>query len=423
MVVVVDDEFAVRRPVQQCEVAFLAELQRLRFVQTILVAQHQHMAHAGVGDVGHLLAVGAPQGVFLPHARGLRQVAHRAILDGHGEHIAACRDHHPFAGGRQAGRGDVGAGVLPLGTRLHGLRRNLHGDVLGGAARHVDFLQAAACFIHHGIAGRARAAHIPYRLFGELLQRLGLWVVDKQIGRAVVAVRDEDHALADPQRVGVAGVDMGDLLPGVGHRVHDPDRRRAAAAALAPAGGAGVGRAVGPVGQALAIGRPGALERLGLHDLGFKSAVDWHFVQLVAAAIGHFARRGEQHAFAVGAPAIDGVDAGMPGQALGVAAADGHHIHIGVAVVTGREGNPLAIGRKGRRKLVGRVRSQAHRVGAVALADPDIAALDKGQVVARDGRLAQQLRRGLLGGEGQAHGGTQQRDKAPQPGGNQIDHS
>ena len=238
VVVIKNDELAIRRPVQQSEIALFAQLQRLRFVQTILVAQHQHMAHACVRDVGHPLAVGAPKRVFFSYARCLRQIAHRAVFDGHGKNIAPRRDHYALAGSRQARRCDGGTGVFPLGAGLHGLGRHFHHNVTRSTGGHIEFLQAAAHLIDHGVAYGTGTSYVPYRLFGELFQRLGLRVIHKQVCRAIVAIRDKHDALADPQRIGVAGVHMGHLLPGVGHRVNDPNRRRVTATALTPACGA-----------------------------------------------------------------------------------------------------------------------------------------------------------------------------------------
>mmetsp|Transcript_65226 Transcript_65226/g.154019 ORF Transcript_65226/g.154019 Transcript_65226/m.154019 type:complete len:570 (+) Transcript_65226:1680-3389(+) len=383
---------AIRRPVQQRVVARLGEQEALLRAQPGLGLQHDFMPHAGrIGDVGHLLAVGAPQRVLFAHAGSLRQVAHAAVLDRHREDIAPRTHHHALAGGRQPGRGQRLAGILPLRPGLRRDAGELDVEQPGNAAGQLDLLDPPADLVHQGGAVGVDAADIPLCFVRQLAQLLGGGVEGEQIGRPVGAVGDEDHLTAGPDRRDVAGIDMRDLLPGLAGHVHDPDRRRRAAAAEPPAAGAGVGRAIRAVGQPLAIRRPGALVGDRLHHLRLVAAVHADFVELVAAVVQHLARRREQHALAVGAPAIDDVGRGMPGQAPRLAAVQPDDVDVGVAVVAGRKRDAAAIRRKTRRELGCRVAGQAARMAAVAVRQPEVTGIDKGQVVVGQRGLAQHV--------------------------------
>jgi hypothetical protein len=46
----------------------------------------------------------------------------------------------------------------------------------------------------------------------ELAQRARVRVVEKQIGRALVAVGNKRHVIADPHRIAVGGIHMRDFL-------------------------------------------------------------------------------------------------------------------------------------------------------------------------------------------------------------------
>ena len=399
MVVLQHQPRAIGRPVQQRVVADLGQQDLARGLVgglvAELVADHHLVAHAGlVRDVGDLLAVGAPDRILLAHAGGLRQVAHDAVLHRHGEDLAAGADHRALAGGRERRLGDGAGRVLPLHAGfVAGLVQRDAQDARG-AAFQADLLELPAGLVDDAPVAAIGAAHVPDGFPRQLAQRLGPGVEGEEVGRAVVAVRDEDDLVAHPDRIAVGRVDMRDLLPGLALGIEDPDRRRGAAAALAPAARARVGRAVGAVGQARAVGRPHAFIGDGLHHLLLEAAFQRHLEQLLAAGIQHLAVGGEQHAPAIGAPAGDLVRGRMPGQAPRLTAAGGDHVDIGVAVVTGGERDPLPVGREARREFGRGMTGQTARLAAVPVGDPQVAAVDEGQVARRDGGLAQQHRHG-----------------------------
>ena len=73
------------------------------------------------------------------------------------------------------------------------------------------------------------------------------------------------------------------------------------------------------------------------------TAIYADLVQLIAAAIGNFAVRGEQHTFAIRAPAVYHIGTRVVRQPFSGTAGGRHHIDIGVVIVASREGNPLPI--------------------------------------------------------------------------------
>ena len=150
---------------------------------------------------------------------------------------------------------------------------------------------------------------------------------------------------------------------------------------LAPAVQAQIGHVVRPISQPLAVRGPCALDGDGFHDLPLVAAVDGYFIELTAAAVGHFAIGYEQHALAVRTPSGHDVRGRVPGQATGLTALHGDDVDIGVVVIIGRERDPLAIGREVRGELGGGIRGELHGVAAVSLADPDVASVDECQVI------------------------------------------
>ena len=97
----------------------------------------------------------------------------------------------------------------------------------------------------------------------------------------------------------------------------------------------------------------------------------------------------------------------VPRQAARLPAAHGHYVHVGIAVVVAGEGDELPIGREVRAGFHARPHGEALRVRTVAVGQPDVAGIAEGQLVAAQGRLAQQQgfgggRRGRLGKQAQA---------------------
>ncbi len=189
---------------------------------------------------------------------------------------------------------------------------------------------------------------------------------------------------------------MRNLLQRRSGRIHDPDRRRVSAAMLTPTARSGIGHDVGTVGDALAVRRPAALDGDGLHDFLLIASVEGDLVKLTAPAVGDLAIGHEQHSLAVHAPSGHDIGRRVPRQSPWLAALHRNHIDVDVVVVIRGKRNPPAIGREVRRKLGGRVRCELDGMPAVAVADPDVAAIDEGQMILRHRRLPQQPSRRIL---------------------------
>src|SRR5690242_6156677 len=109
MVVLEQDVPLIRRPAQQGEitgdVGTASQCVTLGLAQPERVADQQALYATFVADVGDPLAILAPARIRLAHARGRRQVANRAILDGYTEDVPSGRHEHALAGRRELGRG------------------------------------------------------------------------------------------------------------------------------------------------------------------------------------------------------------------------------------------------------------------------------------------------------------------------------
>jgi hypothetical protein len=64
---------------------------------------------------------------------------------------------------------------------------------------------------------------------------MGGGVVQEEIGGPLVAVGYDGDVAANPQRIEIGGVDVRNLLEGLGGGIDDPDGRSVPAAVLAPA--------------------------------------------------------------------------------------------------------------------------------------------------------------------------------------------
>ncbi len=154
-----------------------------------------------VRDVGDPAAVGRPLRVALVHAGGLRQVPRRAVLGGHGEHVAARAEERPAAVGRDLEvrhhLAHVDQGRPPaveiLGDGDRHLRRLL--------GREVEPVDVAAVLEHDGVVAERGELDVEVGEVGELLRLLRAEVVAVQVhvvGR--VAIRGEVDRVALPHR-------------------------------------------------------------------------------------------------------------------------------------------------------------------------------------------------------------------------------
>ncbi len=171
--------------------------------------------------------------------------------------------------------------------------------------------------------------------------------------------------------------------------IDDPQRRGVAATMLAPAAGSRIGLSVGAVGKTLAVRRPGSLDGYGLHQLALIPAFERYFIELSASAIRHFAVRYEQDPLPVRAPPRDEIRGRMPCQAAWLSSRDGNDVHVDVVVVGSREGDPASVRLERRVEFGSRVRREAEGPLTIPIAHPDVSGIDKGEMVLRDGGLAQ----------------------------------
>jgi len=191
-------------------------------------------------------------------------------------------------------------------------------------------------------------------------------------------VGDEVDALADPHRggqVAVGGLEAGEVA--VARAVNPEHARCAAAIAFPPCGVARV-----PAQDDRAVGSETDVLRQSVGVLLGQSAFQRHAPQPDFA---WRARRGAgvDDRLAVGRPA-DHLHARcrLVGQSAWLAAVGGHHIHFGVPLVAGDEGNPLPVGREARGDDIAKAGGQAARVAPVHRNRPQVILASKRHRVA-----------------------------------------
>ena len=132
-------------------------------------------------------------------------------------------------------------------------------------------------------------------------------------------------------------------------------------------------------------------------------------------------RRREEHARAVGRPALHQVGAGMPGEPRRLAAVGRHHVDVGVAGVLRAERQRAAVGRELRMaRLALEARDPPGRA-AGALHDPDVAGVGKRDVRGAHRRHAQHARVPGDGVVGRARAGPRQGDDTRRDQGDERD--
>ena len=305
------------------------------FLQRGSIAYQQRLSAAFIAQISDALTILAPKRIGFAHPGRRRQIPNRTIFHRHAENIAAGGDKHALAARGQLRGSHVLCRVLPLRPRLQGLRLEADHERLNLAAHHIERFQLTARLVHDGVIVGARVAHIPRRFMRELSHRMSARVVEIQIGRPVVTIGDKGHIISHPHRIAVRGVHVRNFFQLIAGRIDYPNRRRIAAAMLAPTTDPGVGHDVRAVSQAPAIGRPRPLDGNGLHDFLFVPPRERHLIELTAAAVGDLAIRGKQHPLAVRAPSRDHVRCGMPGKTPRLTTCRGHHIDIDIVVVAG----------------------------------------------------------------------------------------
>ena len=407
------------RPERRVQLAHQARGQRFGLPLAVLGHEVDLILAAHVRDERDLLAVRRPAGLPVVGAGAVREVAHGALLDGHGEHVAAGHEEGALALGRQGEAFDVLLSADARGPRGAAIRGHGDGDALVAAVLGVHHAQLAVQLVDDArlvVAGGP--AHVPGLLEGELLHgvRGGIHGVEVQLA---VAVRGEVHLVADPHGVALGARAGGDLLLRLRGQVEDVEiLRPAALVALPVAEVAEHGR----VGDALAVRREGAGSGRGHGQLRRQAALQAHGVEGRAAqhAVGIAAgaeqhtgsiRRPAHHLVVVAAPGRHGARGGIEGELAGDAAVAGHDVDLLIAIVLAREGDPLAIGAELREQLQARMGRQPHGRTARGGRGPQVAPVGEHHLVPVDVREAQQLRLGLrraAQGEGKGQPGKKE---------------
>ncbi len=141
----------------------------------------------------------------------------------------------------------------------------------------------------------------------------------------------------------------------------------------------------------LAVRREGAHFTLRKRDFVRESTSKRHGEQALGTRVAH-APGAEEDGRTVGRPAHDVVRAGVEGQTPGHAAASGHHVHVGIAVVRAAVSDPLAVGRNERVRLGPGAGGQGMRRAAIARTRPEIVAIGENDFRGADRRPVEQCR-------------------------------
>src|SRR5215831_17357237 len=203
--------------------------------------------------------------------------------------------------------------------------------------------------------------------------------------RAHVAIGDEEDlavAIHRPQgiRLHVVGeLGVQEFLERLRLEIGDPEISRITAAIMLPPPNRwmAVERQVVAGGRITSPGAPIGGERL------LETTLQGDLVEVRDAGVKMPSRRGEDDSLAVARPSDDRVRRAVEGELLRLAAAGGHHIDIVVAGARGREGDPLAVGREARMRIVCRMHRETVRIAPVVFQHPQIAAVAEDNPSAR----------------------------------------
>ena len=353
-----------------------------------------------VGEVGDVLAVGRPAAFTLVGAGGLGHVAHRTVLGGEGEEVAAGDDQHALAVGRKVVGEHLVGHILVFGTAINVVVSEIDGHFLALAGLDVVLVDVAAVFEDHVVLRVGGELAVVFREVGDLADLLGLGVEDEEV-HGPVAVGEEVDLIADPHREDVLGVAVGDRVDLGGAHAVDPDVVGLAAAVVFP----GAEFAEHPVhGQILAVGGIAAEAAFGGRDLLGGAAVRIDLAELAAEAAERMGLAAVDDLLAVGRPAHHDVvgahafahqvaaDERRPGDAPGLAAGHGNRVDFGIAVVLAGEGHGFTVGRDAGEYFVSDVGREFDGVAALDAHAVEVPGVTEDDVVSADGRESEQAR-------------------------------
>ena len=345
-----------------------------------------------VGEVRNRSSVGRPGGRALHHLRRVGDVSRIALFGGHRDDLAARLEQRARRVGRQMRAGQTRAHVHHPRAHLRQIARDLHRHLLHLTRLQIEQRESAELLDRNRVGPGADRLEVEAVVLDLLLHLARPRVVGIE-RHGTVAIAQEVHLRADPQRVVVVRVVARHFLDRrVGER-RQPDRRGVAAAIALPHAERAPHR---HIGEPAAVGRirrfPAPRQRQPLGE----GAVRVHRVELLHRRVAVAIRR-EQDPLAVRRPRQHGVRRGMPCEPLRHATRRGHRIDVGVAVVLAGEGDGRSVRRVDRVGLDARAAGEPLRGAAVARHRPEIAGIHERDVRAAQRRLLEQQRREGIG--------------------------
>ena len=390
---------AVGRPHDSVLARLAAARQLLELARAVLVGEIELFFTVAIGDERDLRAVGRPARPAVVRVRRMREVARRAFLDRHAEHVAARDDQRALGLGTEREVFDPVAGRDARRPHRDAVVRHLNRDLLVRVRLRVVDRELAVLLVHDlAVLALARPAHVPGLAGRQLLDLLRLDVVGVQVERAV-AVGVEVDLVSDPHRVALGPRGRRDGFELGGLQVVDEEILRPTAFVALPRAEVARQRRVHDLRSAR---REVAAARDRHRQRDRQTAVEIDRVQVRVGQRPTVAHRAEQHRLAVVGPTVHLVVVApairqrtarrIPRQLFRHAAGRRNHVHLLVAVVLAGERDPRAVGRKLREQLEPVVRGQARRGTAVRRREPQIARIAEDDFVAVDVGEAQELR-------------------------------
>ena len=395
MLVRIGDVFRIGRPVRCVEErGTFPQIDDLGRCEAVLVAHLKLVFTGGVAEVGDRLAVGGPCGIALEGARCSGEVARIALLGRHREDVTARLDEDACSGRREVdalhGRGCDLRQSRPQRRQVAADRDVEYALRAGGE---VEQVERAELLIDERARTRVQGLEVEAVVRDHGLDAPGRGVVFEQRHRTV-AVREEIHALADPDGCKVIRVFARNLHEVEGLQVDEPHRRRLPASVAfprpLPLHHRHVGEGASILGQApLARAR----QRQQRRQTG---AVGVNTQQ--PRKIGVTGAEGlDQHVLAVRGPADRSFTGGVPGQAPRHSARRIDHVDVVRAAGFDGVRDLQAVGRIIRAGRHGVHRRQSFRVAAFPCDRPNIAAIEERDAIPVERGIAQQQGRWGLG--------------------------
>src|SRR6204780_2816095 len=235
MLVRVSNALGIGRPAWAIEEGRVgAEIDHLRWLEPVLVANVELVLARSVAEVGEGLAVRRPAGVALGRARCLGDVARITLFCRQGKDIAMGLDHHPHPGWR-----DVKvlhfSGKNFSKMRGEGRKVSMDGDRYSVllTRRRVVKVNRAKLLIHQSAWPGRDGLQVIAVILDHLLHYLAAGVVAEQRNRAIT-VRKKVNRIALPNRAGIVRVLTRNLYQVEGLRIDQPNRSGLPATVVLP---------------------------------------------------------------------------------------------------------------------------------------------------------------------------------------------